>query len=91
MFENIENNKIMILGAYRKLKSYYYYDKSILYNKMRLATWESPLPNMNSYVDDLAKFMCSLETEVDTTYLSMLFKNISFCKVFTRCHFSTPF
>ena len=77
MFENIENNKIMILGAYRKLKSYYYYDKSILYNKMRLATWESPLPNMNSYVDDLAKFMCSLETEVDTTYLSMLFKNIS--------------
>ncbi len=77
MFENIENNKIMILGAYKKLKSYYYYDKSILYNKMRLATWESPLPNMNSYVDDLAKFMCSLETEVDTAYLSMLFKNIS--------------
>ena len=28
MFESVENNRKMILGAYRKLKSYYYYDKT---------------------------------------------------------------
>ncbi len=41
MFESVENNRKMILGAYRKLKSYYYYDKTILYNKISLAMWES--------------------------------------------------
>ena len=38
MFESVENNRKMILGAYRKLKSYYYYDKTILYNKISLAS-----------------------------------------------------
>ena len=35
MFDSFEQNKVMIIGAYKKLKSYYYYDKTVLYNKMR--------------------------------------------------------
>lgn len=77
MFESLEKNKIMILGAYKKLKTYYYYDKSILYNKMRLATWEHPKDDMNHRINDLANFMYSLETSVDNDYLSMLLKQIS--------------
>ena len=67
----------MILGAYKKLKSYYYYDKTILYNKMRLATWEHPITDMQRRVDDLAAFLLSLESDADTSYLSMLTKQIA--------------
>lgn len=77
MFSNFENNKLMILGAYKKLKSYYYYDKTILFNKMRLATWEHPIDEMNRRIDDLAAFFCSLESNIDSEYLSMLLKQIS--------------
>lgn len=77
VFEDIEKNKVMILGAYKKLKSYYYYDKTILYNKMRLATWEHPTNDMRRRVDDLAAFLLSLESNIDTSYLSMLTKQIA--------------
>jgi len=77
VFENILNNKTMILGAYKKLKSYYYYDKSALYNKMRLAMWEHPFEDMDHRINDLANFMQSLESSVDNDYLSMLLKQIA--------------
>ena len=76
MFENVSNNKTMILGAYKKLKSYYYYDKSALYNKMRIAMWEHPIEDMGHRIDDLANFMQSLEGNIDNDYLSMLLKKI---------------
>lgn len=77
MFNSIRNNKNMILGAYKKLKSYYYYDKSMLFNKMRLATWEHPIENMEQRIDALAKFMCSMNENLDVEYLSLLLKQIS--------------
>lgn len=77
VFANFENNKIMIMGAYKKLKSYFYYDKTILYNKMRLATWECTIEDMKRRINDLASFMCSLETDTNTNYLSMLMKQIA--------------
>ena len=77
MFENFDNNRIMITGAYKKLKSYYYYDKTVLFNKMRLATWEHPADEMNRRINDLANFMCSLESQIDNEFLSMLMKQIS--------------
>ena len=64
MFDSFEQNKAMIVGAYKKLKSYYYYDKTILYNKMRLATWQHGTIEFNQQVDALANFMCSLETKM---------------------------
>lgn len=77
MFENFNNNRIMITGAYKKLKSYYYYDKTVLFNKMRFSTWEYPVEDMNRRIDDLAHFMCSLEVKTDNEYLSILMKQIS--------------
>ena len=77
MFENFENNKKMVLGAYKKLKSYYYYDKTILYNKVSLAMWESDSHSFESRVDRLAKFMCTLEAETDYRYLTPLMRSIT--------------
>lgn len=78
MFESLENNKKMILGAYQKLKSYYYYDKTILYNKMRLATWESNENEMNLRINELAIFLSSIETSCDDDYLRLLMSGIGF-------------
>lgn len=76
MFESVENNRKMILGAYRKLKSYYYYDKTILYNKISLAMWESDSHSFENRVNRLAKFMCTLENEIDYNYLTPLMRSI---------------
>lgn len=76
MFESVENNRKMILGAYRKLKSYYYYDKTILYNKISLAMWESDSHSFENRVNRLAKFMCTLEGEIDYNYLTPLMRSI---------------
>lgn len=76
MFESFENNRKMILGAYRKLKSYYYYDKTILYNKVSIAMWESNSNSFESRVNRLAEFMCTLESEVDYNYLTPLMRSV---------------
>lgn len=76
MFESFENNRKMILGAYRKLKSYYYYDKTILYNKVSLAMWESDSHSFESRVNRLAEFMCTLEGEIDYNFLTPLMRSV---------------
>ena len=76
MFENIDKNKKMILGAYKKIKSYYYYDKTILYNKVSLAMWESSSHSFVRRVERLAEFMCTLEGEIDYDYLMPLLRSV---------------
>lgn len=89
MFENFEHNRNMILGAYRKLKSYYYYDKTILYNKISLAMWESNPHSFESRINRLAEFMCTLDGEVDYNYLAPLMRSIALVpmpKTFAESH-----
>lgn len=76
MFENIEKNKKMILGAYKKIKSYYYYDKTILYNKVSLAMWESSSQLFERRVNRLAEFMCTLEGDIDYGFLTPLLRSV---------------
>lgn len=76
MFENIEKNKKMILGAYKKIKSYYYYDKTILYNKVILAMWESSSQLFERRVNRLAEFMCTLEGDIDYGFLTPLLRSV---------------
>ncbi len=81
MFSNKEKNINMILGAYKKLKTYFYYDKTILYNKVRLSTWEADIDNMNIRIDNLATFMTTLDQNIDNEYLEMLLNGISLVPV----------
>ena len=66
------------MGAYKKLKSYFYYDKTILYNKMRLSLWESNEAEMNMRVEELATFLTTIESSCDYKYLRMLISGIKF-------------
>ena len=47
MFDELKNNLFMLKGAYKKLKSYYYYDKSLLYIKKKIALFESTKESFN--------------------------------------------
>ena len=77
LFADIERNKSIILGAYKKLKSYYYYDNTILYNKASLANFESDAEIMQQRVQKLAEFLCSLENSgVNYRYLSELLRRV---------------
>jgi len=77
MFEDKSKNNEMILGAYKKLKSYFYYDKTILYNKMRLSTWESDENEMNLRIDELSNFLSSIETSRNQDYLRLLISGVA--------------
>ena len=78
MFENIESNILMIKGAYKKLKSYFYYDRSFLFNRVKLSTWENNPSNMSHCINELSSFLKSLETEEpNLDYLSNLRSRIS--------------
>ena len=76
MFENKDNNKKMILGAYKKLKSYYYYDKTVLFNKMSISAWEADPVSMNSRIERLADFMTTIEDSTDNKYLNLLMQSM---------------
>ena len=78
MFEDKSQNKKMILGAYKKLKSFFYYDKTMLYNKMRLSTWESDENEMNLRIDELSNFLSSIETSRNQDYLRLLISGVGF-------------
>ena len=70
MFEDKEKNKKMIYGAYKKLKSYFYYDKTILYNKMYISVWESDQDEMKKRIDYLAEFLMNLSSNCDYQYIN---------------------
>lgn len=78
MFEDRARNRKMIIGAYKKLKSYFYYDKTIVYNKMRIATWESNETEMNERIEDLANFLATLEVDCDYEYVKLLMAGVGF-------------
>lgn len=74
MFGDYNNNLTMIEGAYKKLKSYYYYDKTLLYIKKKIAYFES---SKNSFNETLSKLASSLQHN-DIEYFDSLLEQIGF-------------
>lgn len=58
MFKNIEETKLMIQGAYRKLKSYYYYNKNFLIMRKKISDFEDDRDAMYATFDQLAFALC---------------------------------
>lgn len=74
MFDELKNNLFMLKGAYKKLKSYYYYDKSLLFIKKKIALFESTKESFN---DTMYKIAYSLKNN-DVSYFDGLIQNIKF-------------
>ena len=41
MFTDLDKNKEMLLGSYKKLKSYYHYNKNFVFMKKKIAELEA--------------------------------------------------
>jgi len=57
LFSNIEHNKQMIEGAYKKFKSYYYYNKNALYIREKIADFEHNQSQMEETFITLSKLI----------------------------------
>lgn len=77
MFTDIDENKRIILGVYKKIKSYYYFEKTMLYNKTKLSLWEESEESMNEAIYQLALFLKSLDSDVpDSIYLQEFYNTV---------------
>ena len=57
MFENESKNEEMLYGAYKKLKSYYHYNKNNLFLKKKIAEFEDDDFQMRESIKNLAKIL----------------------------------
>lgn len=83
IFENREKAVQMVFGAYKKLKSYLYYDKTLVFAKKRLAMLESDresfIKTLEIIAENISKensaFFDDLIAEVDFRVLPKKFKS----------------
>ena len=57
MFSKESDNIEMLYGAYKKLKSYYHYNKNFLFMRDKIASFEYDAKRMDSTMGFLAKFL----------------------------------
>ena len=58
MFKDTEKTKVMIQGAYRKLKSYYYYNKNFMIMREKISSFEDDRDAMYATFEKLAETLC---------------------------------
>jgi len=84
MFDSLDNVRYMVEGSYKKLKSYYYYDKTLLYIKMKIVEFEADdkfkdnleMLSKNLFEDNRAYFD-ELKNQIKICVLPKTFKSIS--------------
>lgn len=74
IFDDYAKNLIMVEGAYKKLKSYYYYDKSLLFMKKKIACFENSEEVVFGTFATLAKNLKNKNVE----YFNSLVRQINF-------------
>ena len=65
MFSDINKNQTMVLGAYKKIKSYYHYNKNFLFMRKKIAEYEFDAEEMDSKNSLLARVLKSPEEYTD--------------------------
>ncbi len=57
MFTNLDKNREMLLGTYKKIKSYYHYNKNFVFMKQKIAELEYDFQYMQHTIDILAQIL----------------------------------
>ena len=78
MFSDFNENKRMLKGCYRKLKSYYYYNKNFIIMREKIAEFESDLNKMESTFDVLSNCLCHPYATSTREHLKSLYDSIDF-------------
>ena len=79
-----EQIKVMLHGAYKKLKSYYFYDKTLLFIKKKLAEFESD----DLYFEQAFCDMADAIAQNDSEYFDVLIQQLDY-QVFPKSFIST--
>ena len=78
MFLNLQNNINMIQGAYRKLKSYYYYNKNFLIMRKKIAEFEGNSTSMDETFKTLAYILAHPKTNKAKNLIFSLVNGVDF-------------
>ena len=68
----------MLKGAYRKLKSYYYYDTTFILIRKKIAEFESDHNKMDLTFKNMAEVLCHPNSKVSKCYLKQLLNHLDF-------------
>lgn len=78
MFNDVNNNIKMVEGAYRKLKSYYYYNKNFLLMRKKIAEFEFDHAKMENTFFAMANAICHPKSNDSKDYFDTLINQIKF-------------
>lgn len=78
MFSDYNKNIRMLQGCYRKLKSYYYYNKNFIIMRKKIAEFESDHEQMESTFEMLSYCLCHPYSASTKAKLESLLNNIDF-------------
>lgn len=78
MFKDELKTKIMLEGSYRKLKSYYYYNKNFILMREKISDFEIDENKMNKTFEKLSYCLCHSSSKKSKKYLDELIQNIDF-------------
>ena len=78
MFESEVKTKIMLEGSYRKLKSYYYYNKNFILMRKKIANFESDEGKMDETFSMLSFCLCHPFSNKSKMYIDGLLNRIDF-------------
>lgn len=78
MFSDLDNNIRMLEGAYRKLKSYYYYNKNFLVMRKKITIFEDDENLMRIAFDEMAYFLAHPQSKKSVCFIQGLIDKIDF-------------
>ena len=78
MFSNIDSNIKKLKGAYRKLKSYYYYNKNFLLMRDKISNFEYSRDKMEDTFSIMAKVLADPNSEESQKFIGKLIDSIGF-------------
>jgi hypothetical protein len=78
VFTDLDKNKEMLLGSYKKLKSYYHYNKNFVFMKKKIAELEADEKHMLKVLENLAQLLADPDAEVNTQQIDDWLGKIDF-------------
>lgn len=78
MFNDLQSNKEIVEGAYRKLKSYYFYNRNFLIMREKITEFEVDEKKMEETFENLAYILAFPKTKRAKDYMKELIESIDF-------------
>ena len=78
MFTDLDKNKEMLLGSYKKLKSYYHYNKNFVFMKKKIAELEANEKHMLKVLENMAQLLANPDTENNLQLIEDWLEKIDF-------------